>query len=408
MRDKGKLLNMTEIKNNTLYGASTYYYSDYYNKFIDIDNASIFSLATAVVDRLYLHDRFNIIDDSKYNWKSTTPLPTFSSNKVTLADACASRVEELTNIAENSNKKLMIMWSGGVDSTLVLVSFLMYGNTKNIEILLSNESIVENGSFFNRYIENKIKYTKYSLYDANETFDKLIKKNKYYFVSGQVGDQLYGSAFNVKNSEFYFVPWKNAIHEIYRRYSGFCEYVNLKYDPTSLAEKHIDIYEKYAKQLGFNLTIGGELFWLMNFCFKYDYIKMEHPLLICNNYMLDNYAAFYDSVMFQDWSIQNYSRLREYNMYSDPKKYKQDSKEIIYRFDGNRNYYNCKSKHGSHVTEIDKKSKDSSHYSYVHTIAICDNNGLRRIDFPSYEGIDHNRHLYYVVHLNRIMKTYEK
>jgi len=54
---------------------------------------------------------------------------------------------------EDSNKQLYLQWSGGIDSTLMLISFIKANvNKDQITIVLNPDSIKENPQFFNKHI----------------------------------------------------------------------------------------------------------------------------------------------------------------------------------------------------------------------------------------------------------------
>ena len=84
-------------------------------------------------------------------------IPEFKIIKDTLKDLLDTRALEIYNEAKNTNKKIAVMWSGGIDSTAVLTAFL-----KNIPIVDQNiitvvcdtNSILENIEFYKKFISN--------------------------------------------------------------------------------------------------------------------------------------------------------------------------------------------------------------------------------------------------------------
>ena len=89
----------------------------------------------------------------------------------------------------NNIKKIVLSWSGGIDSTCVLVALLKAQIPKErFLILLTKESIEENKYFFEQFIANQLSYT-----DTLEFCKNNSDYESYFHISGEFGDQLFGS-----------------------------------------------------------------------------------------------------------------------------------------------------------------------------------------------------------------------
>ena len=82
---------------------------------------------------------------------------------MTINELCANSVEYIINKAQS--KKIVIAWSGGIDSTLVLSELLKRVPTSQLTVMLNNNSILEYPEFYKKYIENKIDITPMNFYN---------------------------------------------------------------------------------------------------------------------------------------------------------------------------------------------------------------------------------------------------
>jgi len=68
---------------------------------------------------------------------------------------CLERAEQLIS----KGKRINIMWSGGIDSTLALFCLMNKVNDKSqLRVILTPESIIESGNIFDKFIKNKINF----------------------------------------------------------------------------------------------------------------------------------------------------------------------------------------------------------------------------------------------------------
>lgn len=114
-------------------------------------------------------------------------------------DICLQRAQQLLD----TNKHINVLWSGGLDSTVALFSFLRQAkHLDQLSIICTFESILESGKLFDSTIRNsgvRIKFDQtrnecnlpYS-YDS-EDLDQL-------YINGQCGDQLFGPARSMHQS----------------------------------------------------------------------------------------------------------------------------------------------------------------------------------------------------------------
>jgi len=117
------------------------------------------------------------------------PMPSFRVQKKTYEEICNERALELLVKAELQGLGLYVFYSGGIDSTTVLVSLFKNATPvqkENITVLLSENSIIENPTFYKEHLLGKVRL----LSSAN--FMHLLGTEAI-FVSGEHNDQLFGS-----------------------------------------------------------------------------------------------------------------------------------------------------------------------------------------------------------------------
>lgn len=98
-----------------------------------------------------------------------------------------------------TGKKVNVVWSGGIDSTLALFALMEQANDlSQIRVIGTYGSVIESGSLFDKSIKNKIEY------DIRiNTKDKLTYTEDDIFVTGFMGNQLFGptNEFSASGSE---------------------------------------------------------------------------------------------------------------------------------------------------------------------------------------------------------------
>ena len=86
-------------------------------------------------------------------------LPEFKKTTTNFEELCEKRARYLLDKAISTNRKLTIMYSGGIVSTLIMVSLLKVATDKEIQdhiiVLLTQASIFENKTFFTDHIIKK-------------------------------------------------------------------------------------------------------------------------------------------------------------------------------------------------------------------------------------------------------------
>lgn len=293
-----------------------------------------------------LIDRTNTID-SGIDFHIIDPINLISSTDKSFAEICNSRAKEIAD--KYPNKTIRILWSGGIDSTVTLISFLEYlkkrGDIQRVKVLLSEESIKEYPNFFEDIIKGKIDFT----FIKNKIYENI--NDDEINITGEHGDQLFGS------DKLQFLV---EIGEAFRPYEELLEFViSRKLGSDKYTQAIIDYIEPQLKTCPIKIYSIYDYLWWMNFSMKWQNVTMRliHGLSKNNTtktFMLDqNIYHFFQSIEFQNWSISNH----DIKILKDWKSYKYIAKEFIYNFHKDQNYLINKQKEPSlKEVLINKKS----------------------------------------------------
>lgn len=231
------------------------------------------------------------------------------------------------------------MWSGGIDSTVVVVSFLMLGyNLDNIIILLTPESIKENPTFFYKEVLPKFKIeTSLKIFDILGDDDKII-------ISGELNDQLFGSDVILSMINNYGIDFYNKKFTIDELYS---------YNKMIISDDKIwtDLMIDLSKICPSGIISLGDFYWWFNFTCKWQgvytrllaYVNKNNSYKLNKTTISEKYICFFNSNEFQNWAVWNKDKKIK-DVWSS---YKLESKKIIFDFTKDEHFFKNKCKRGS-------------------------------------------------------------
>ena len=311
---------------------------------------------------LSLTDRTNSI---RYGVKTKIypglELPKFEKKDLNFEQLCNQRARDLLDKAIKSNRKLAIMFSGGIDSTLIMVSLFKIASDlelrKYVTVLLSPVSIVENPNLYYNYILKKCEV------ESSFDFDVFQGHKKYIVVNGESGDQLFGSAV-IKNIldnygiDFIFShPTKDKINLIFDKQLKLSSQRGGSLERRTVnLETIINALDKITMSAPFEIKTIYHYFWWINFTQKWQSVylrsvaftnKKNHNTIIPE----DNYFIFFNTKEMQLWSLNNTDKLIK----DEWRTYKYVMKDIIYDFDKNKEYRDTKVKRGSLIRVVVNK-----------------------------------------------------
>jgi len=281
------------------------------------------------------------------------PLPHMQVSTKSYAELCDDRAKQLLARAQKLNVPLCTMWSGGIDSTCVLVSLLKNATRaqkEHIFVLLSDDSIDEYPEFYAKYIRGKL------LRGPADLLPYLLG-GKNIIVNGELNDQLFGSDIIAKvitrfGAEITRKPYSADL------LAEFLTTVSPRpLRPGQVADRHLaDLYvilfERLRDSAPIPIKTNHEVFWWVNFVMKWQSVYMRvlsfaaarNADLVTADWVRTYYAPFYNTNGFQLWSMNSNLEQKVKNGW---RSYKWPAKEVIYEFTKDAEYRDNKLKRGS-------------------------------------------------------------
>lgn len=262
----------------------------------------------------------------------------------TYENICNERAIEILEKQKQLNIPIYLLYSGGIDSTLVLLSLLKnkpLNELKDILVVaMSPESIGENPNFYKNYIYGKLRIV------SSENFNGFFDGTKL-VLGGEHNDQLFGSDVIAKINRVR--PFSEALLPYSKDYiAGFFKYKGMSEES---ANWWYNMLVWHSKQAPCEIKSNFDMLWWLNFCFKWQSVFYRILVRVAPNQrsnisqnFIDNYFVhFFNTPDFQIWSMTNSSL----KINSSWDSYKHIAKEIIHAYDGNTEYMLNKSKIGS-------------------------------------------------------------
>jgi hypothetical protein len=263
-------------------------------------------------------------------------LPELAFTDITY-DMCADRrAKELYDLSVKLDKPLGIMWSGGIDSTMIMVSFLRNYSLSELKgrlkVITSTEAILENPNFYAKYILPNFDF-------INSEYVPWLFDGSVILVTGELNDQLFGSDM-IKM--YLAMHDADTVNGPFNRDHIF-KYVDSKIQDAKVSNIIVNAVIDASKKYGIELEKNNDFFWWYNFCFKWQCVNFRiHTLAnpkffptITQEWSDNHVHHFYQTDSFQLWSINN----PDVRYITDWKNYKQRAKESIYAFDKDEGYF---------------------------------------------------------------------
>jgi len=285
--------------------------------------------------------------DLGFPYEVLTPIPStelYNPNH-SMNDLVVRRAEE---IYKEATKPILVMWSGGIDSTAVACGFIQAGIPFTLSV--TGSAILENPNF---YKELTIGYLKSDLIQIVD-FDPYQRDpqtflNQYHCVTGEIGDQLFGIAKMFedfgKNGGSKF-KW------------GLCEDWK-QYRPNWFVEV-------FEPQVPDYVVKEYDLLWWINFSCKYQNVQCRmgptHGFWALGEGL--NYSHFFDTEYFQLWSIMNREAIGQCFEDNKPQDYKKQLKESIYNVFKDELYLKFKLKENSLGLVVDNGGRNMGFFDY--------------------------------------------
>jgi hypothetical protein len=236
------------------------------------------------------------------------PLPDFDPNfKKSFKDITFETVQR---IIDNANgQRINISWSGGLDSTNMLFTFLEIADPKQLRVCCNYNSIVESANLYDKFIRNRV--------ECEITLPVAVP---YYgdgvIVTGYHGDAIfphYNKIIQNYGDDGFNLPWRDFLEK----------------EQVPIIEQVIETYPIKDIQ-----SIVDYLSFI-EINFKWQWSK-THKMRQMPKEIASRIVNFYDTVDFQKWSMNNYE---EKYLTADRKTWKQPIRNNLRKLMGGANYY---------------------------------------------------------------------
>jgi len=243
----------------------------------------------------------------------------------------------------NEGKTIVIFYSGGIDSTLVVCLALMHPDwlkhAEHVYVAFNEDSVRENPTFFEKYI---IPGFGKRLIDAS-AFHNLIANDRYVCVTGEFADNIFGSltlkSYMDNTGNF------DAIHGLFQKQG--LPWLLAKVKDERQVENCREMIEVLLDQAPMPMDTNHLAFWWLNFAMKWQAVKFRLVSHAPTPELVDTMAKrvvhFFESEEFQLWALYTDEDKVLTNWYS----YKLPAKKLILECNGDFEYFTHKTKYPS-------------------------------------------------------------
>lgn len=287
-----------------------------------------------------LIDRTGMLDHG-FRYDVFDQIPVHNDRVKPFEDLCDRRAHNIVQEARRRNLQINLLWSGGIDSTTACIALMRAtkGQSDRLRVFLSKESRKEYPLFFKEHLSDKIKVT--WIDHVGEAY-----KNDGLVVTGELGDQLFGSAKALE------VPVRSLLRPMAEAFPGPLRrpwedelYGRLKMRLASEQRAHA-VLDYLSPQINAAPVAVEDLFtclWWMNFSLKWQPVSLR-MINATRNLTLSEFrsqtAHFFQTDDFQQWALKHAGQgVRE-----DWTTYKWAARDYIYAFTGDQKYHAEKAK----------------------------------------------------------------
>lgn len=267
-----------------------------------------------------------------------------------MSSLCDRRAIEIQDKLLKTDKKIYVLWSGGIDSTAVLSSFIKNFSKEGLErivVSLNHSSILENTLFYLKFIKDN--------FECINSGWKYTDTSDFFFVDGEPGDFLFGSEFCINN---FMSRYPQNVYDNYQDHLDKIDaLLEQKYNP-GLRFQDWFIPEQISNFKNAKIPVETvmDFFWWINFDNRWS-VKTYSKILSYIDYsnitkntitaVMENGINFFNTDYFQKWSMsKNNISEKKIHKITD---YKMVLKKYIFELDCNSYYRDLKTKVNSNT-----------------------------------------------------------
>jgi hypothetical protein len=280
-------------------------------------------------------------------------------------DISDERAREIGELITSQNKKFTVMYSGGLDSTVVmtaLIKNLTQEQLKNVSVCANSHSLVENPLFWKKFIWGKFK-----IFDSSfHKYDDIIEMGNHPITADE-GDCIFGtmSFLDLQQNYDYYLTQVSSESRLrlasikdkitsgdvhYSEYKDILiKYWSIPENP-QLGQSWYDKFDKNIKTATVPVYSLHDYFWWVLFNLKFQSCSIRLALYLNDRVdygeTINKWAVnWFGSTAYQKWSMTNNNNGEKIEF--GPTTYKMASRKYIYDLDKNDWYYFFKLKLGS-------------------------------------------------------------
>jgi hypothetical protein len=242
--------------------------------------------------------------DYKLTVTSIQEVKKYTTHNYNFSEIMDARAISLLKESISSEKNIMVMYSGGIDSTAICVSLLKNFNElqkSKVIILCTPQSYLEFPTFFKMLSKNfTIKY-------CSNNLEKYVNDN--ILVTGMTGDLLFASNGWIERGlaisddlpkQNFKIAIPKILETIYPNYG----------------DKIFDLYYPIVEESLFKITTASEFIYWFYYTQCYQmvfYAYLRYMNAFTNSTTFSRLYNFYDTPMFEYWSLNNIDKTIPYS-----------------------------------------------------------------------------------------------
>jgi len=267
------------------------------------------------------------------------------------SDICDAVATDLCTRARAENRKIRVLWSGGIDSTVALIALLKAmpeAEHDRIVPLLNMISINEYPLFFRRYILKNLPFQQVPAPITQHFGDRDL------VVTGEHGDQLFGSdkLLPLIRNGLAYESWEEVLPL----------HLFEKFGKTKKVDKLLAFLRPQFAAAPVPIQSTYELFWWLNYSLKWQQVTLRLPIFTFRDdvrAVFDRTCHFFRDDRFQRWSIANHPHRHSEGLTD----YKLAAKQYIHAFTNDDAYLQTKTKEPSLKNVIlDRSAQGNTRY----------------------------------------------
>eukprot|EP01025_Chloroclados_australasicus_P055262 TRINITY_DN6644_c0_g1_i1.p1 TRINITY_DN6644_c0_g1~~TRINITY_DN6644_c0_g1_i1.p1 ORF type:complete len:690 (-),score=44.69 TRINITY_DN6644_c0_g1_i1:270-2114(-) len=276
------------------------------------------------------------------------PIPQYDSNFNTpITELCLKRAREILAVARGRQQRIFLLWSGGVASTVALLSFMEVMDKQEIENRLTVCCTAKSKREYLHFYETFREYLVFQELGEDYIYPYLTEQKMRLVVTGEHADQLFGNtlmrksfqeANSNKDGQLRKNFWYNCLDKNWRSFMPqMLEECGAL--PEGYGQAWLQWISVQVDKSPIHVENMFDFLWWINFSMKWQHVyfrwQMRLPKLIDNNLF-----HFFRTDAFQQWSFHNHND--KFPNKATWTSYMQPLKEFVFQYTADDDYLHNK------------------------------------------------------------------